>query len=54
MSTSRAAAGERGIGLGLIRLICQRRGGEVKVDNTESGAVFTARLAVAPWRQETA
>jgi sensor histidine kinase regulating citrate/malate metabolism len=53
-TTKAAAAGERGIGLGLIRLICQRRGGEVKVDNTESGAVFTARLAVAPWRQETA
>jgi sensor histidine kinase regulating citrate/malate metabolism len=53
-TTKAAAAGERGIGLGLIRLICQRRGGEVKVDNTELGAVFTARLAVAPWRQETA
>jgi two-component system, CitB family, sensor kinase len=35
--------GERGIGLALIRLICQRHGGDVTVHN-EGGAVFTARL----------
>jgi two-component system, CitB family, sensor kinase len=35
--------GQRGIGLALIRLICQRHGGDVTVHN-EGGAVFTARL----------
>jgi two-component system, CitB family, sensor kinase len=35
--------GQRGIGLALIRLICQRHGGDVTVHN-EDGAVFTARL----------
>ncbi len=45
-TTKAAAAGERGIGLGLIRLICRRRGGEVKVENTPEGAVFTASMTV--------
>jgi two-component system, CitB family, sensor kinase len=35
--------GQRGIGLALIRLICQRHGGDVTVHN-DRGAVFTARL----------
>jgi two-component system CitB family sensor kinase len=35
--------GQRGIGLALIRLICQRHGGDVTVHN-DGGAVFTARL----------
>jgi sensor histidine kinase regulating citrate/malate metabolism len=45
-TTKAAAAGERGIGLGLIRLICRRRGGEVNVENTPEGAVFTASLTI--------
>jgi C4-dicarboxylate-specific signal transduction histidine kinase len=51
-TTKAAQAGERGIGLGLTRLICQRRGGEVSVDNTDSGAIFTARLTVDPAPEE--
>ncbi|MGN6754460.1 MAG: ATP-binding protein [Intrasporangium sp.] len=47
-TTKAAAAGERGIGLGLIRLICRRRGGEVNVENTPEGAVFTASMTVEP------
>ena len=46
-TTKAAAAGERGIGLGLIRLICRRRGGEVNVENTPNGAVFTASMTVS-------
>lgn len=46
-TTKAAAAGERGIGLGLIRLICRRRGGEVNVENTPDGAVFTASMTVS-------
>ncbi|MEO7753762.1 MAG: ATP-binding protein [Terracoccus sp.] len=46
-TTKAAQAGERGIGLALTRLICQRRGGEVQVENTPSGARFAARLTVA-------
>jgi sensor histidine kinase regulating citrate/malate metabolism len=45
-TTKAARAGERGIGLALTRLICQRRGGEVEVDNTPLGAKFVARLTV--------
>lgn len=45
-TTKAAQAGERGIGLALTRLICQRRGGEVDVDNTPDGARFVARLTV--------
>ncbi|TQM64571.1 sensor histidine kinase [Humibacillus xanthopallidus] len=45
-TTKAARAGERGIGLALTRLICQRRGGEVEVENTPRGAKFVARLTV--------
>ncbi len=45
-TTKAARAGERGIGLALTRLICQRRGGEVEVENTPTGAKFLARLTV--------
>ncbi|KGN40441.1 ATPase [Knoellia aerolata DSM 18566] len=48
-TTKAATAGERGIGLALTRLICQRRGGEVQVASThEGGAMFTAHLGIAP------
>ncbi|MDV3222134.1 ATP-binding protein [Intrasporangium sp.] len=47
-TTKAAEAGERGIGLALTRLICQRRGGEVEVERTPSGARFIARLTVEP------
>ena len=47
-TTKAAEAGERGIGLALTRLICQRRGGEVEVERTASGATFIARLTVEP------
>jgi hypothetical protein len=36
-------AGGRGVGLALVRVVCERRGGEVTVHN-DRGAVFTARL----------
>ncbi|GAA2018428.1 ATP-binding protein [Terrabacter terrae] len=45
-TTKAARAGERGIGLALTRLICQRRGGEVEVENSPTGAKFVARLTV--------
>ncbi|MGO4596700.1 ATP-binding protein [Terrabacter sp. 2RAF25] len=45
-TTKAAQAGDRGIGLALTRLICQRRGGEVEVENTPDGARFVARLTV--------
>ena len=45
-TTKAARAGERGIGLALTRLICQRRGGEVEVESTPTGAKFVARLTV--------
>ncbi|WP_220451325.1 sensor histidine kinase [Nocardioides dongkuii] len=38
-----AQAGGRGVGLALVRLVCERRGGTVSVHN-EAGAVFTACL----------
>lgn len=47
-TTKAARAGERGIGLALTRLACQRRGGEVEVENTPDGARFVARLTLAP------
>jgi sensor histidine kinase regulating citrate/malate metabolism len=47
-TTKAAQSGERGIGLALTRLVCQRRGGEVTLANTEDGAMFTAHLTVAP------
>lgn len=45
-TTKAAESGERGIGLALTRLVCQRRGGEVALSNTEDGAVFRAQLSV--------
>lgn len=39
------AAGDRGIGLALVRLVCRNRGGDVVVHN-EDGAVFVAALPV--------
>ncbi|HET9900116.1 MAG TPA: ATP-binding protein [Actinomycetes bacterium] len=36
-------AGQRGIGLSLVRLVCRRRGGTISVHN-DGGAVFTATL----------
>ncbi|WP_427925180.1 ATP-binding protein [Streptomyces sp. cg40] len=45
-TTKAAAEGERGIGLALTRLVCERRGGEIAVTNTAEGARFTARLSV--------
>ncbi|WP_367326293.1 ATP-binding protein [Streptomyces sp. HUAS ZL42] len=45
-TTKAAQGGDRGIGLALTRLVCKRRGGEVSVANTETGAVFTARMSV--------
>jgi signal transduction histidine kinase len=47
-TTKAAQSGEHGIGLALTRLVCQGRGGEVRVDNTGDGAMFTATLNVAP------
>ena len=45
-TTKAAASGARGIGLALTRLVCQRRGGEVALSNTEDGAMFRAQLTV--------
>ncbi|MFJ1540896.1 ATP-binding protein [Micromonospora chalcea] len=47
-TTKAAEGGERGIGLALTRMVCHRRGGEVAVANTDEGAMFTARMSVAP------
>jgi signal transduction histidine kinase len=41
------AAGERGIGLSLVHLLCTRRGGEVTA-SSEGGSTFTARLPAGP------
>lgn len=46
-TTKAAEEGERGIGLALTRLVCERRGGEVAVTNTLEGAMFTARMSVS-------
>ncbi|MET9758899.1 ATP-binding protein [Streptomyces sp. NPDC006372] len=45
-TTKAAREGERGIGLALTKLVCERHGGEISVANTPDGAVFTARLTV--------
>lgn len=45
-TTKAAQEGERGIGLALTRLVCERRGGEIAVTNTAEGAMFTARMSV--------
>jgi sensor histidine kinase regulating citrate/malate metabolism len=44
---SSPAAGERGIGLSLVHLLCTRRGGEVTA-SSEGGSTFTARLPTGP------
>ncbi|WP_217250249.1 ATP-binding protein [Streptomyces sp. AC602_WCS936] len=46
-TTKAARQGERGIGLALTRLVCERHGGEISVANTPEGAVFTARMTVS-------
>ncbi|MFD8202125.1 ATP-binding protein [Streptomyces sp. NPDC059701] len=46
-TTKAARQGERGIGLALTRLVCERHGGEISVTNTREGAVFTARMTVS-------
>ncbi|MFH9706557.1 ATP-binding protein [Streptomyces luteogriseus] len=45
-TTKAAREGERGIGLALTKLVCERHGGEISVANTPEGAVFTARMSV--------
>jgi len=44
---SAAVVGGRGIGLSLVRRICEERGGAVGVQDAD-GAVFTAVLPVRP------
>ncbi|MFD4974697.1 ATP-binding protein [Streptomyces sp. NPDC058424] len=46
-TTKAAQEGERGIGLALTRLVCERHGGEISVSNTPCGAMFTARMTVS-------
>jgi signal transduction histidine kinase len=46
-TTKAARQGERGIGLALTRLVCERHGGEISVTNTPDGAMFTARMTVS-------
>ena len=45
-TTKAAREGERGIGLALTKLVCERHGGEISVANTPEGAVFTAHMTV--------
>ena len=45
-STKPSDASGRGVGLALVQVVCERRGGSVSVHN-DGGAVFTARLPVA-------
>jgi C4-dicarboxylate-specific signal transduction histidine kinase len=42
-STKNSSDGGRGYGLALARVVCQRRGGRLTVQN-DGGAVFTAEL----------
>jgi sensor histidine kinase regulating citrate/malate metabolism len=44
-STKPSDASGRGVGLALVQLVCERRGGSVSYRN-EGGAVFTARLPI--------
>lgn len=48
-STKPSDASGRGVGLALVQVVCERRGGAVSVHN-DAGAVFTARL---PWKGGT-
>jgi sensor histidine kinase regulating citrate/malate metabolism len=48
-TTKAAGGGQRGFGLALTRTICVRRGSSVS-DRNDAGAVFSARLPVAPAR----
>jgi two-component system CitB family sensor kinase len=43
-STKPSDASGRGVGLALVQLVCERRGGSVSYRNNDDGAVFTARL----------
>jgi two-component system CitB family sensor kinase len=43
VSTKSGTAGERGIGLSLVHLLCTRRGGDVAA-TSDGGSTFTARL----------
>ncbi|KQW43887.1 hypothetical protein ASC77_21025 [Nocardioides sp. Root1257] len=47
-STKPSDASGRGVGLALVQVVCERRGGSVSVHNA-SGAVFTARLPAGAW-----
>ncbi|KRF17812.1 hypothetical protein ASG90_05590 [Nocardioides sp. Soil797] len=46
-STKPSDASGRGVGLALVQVVCERRGGAVSVHN-DAGAVFTARLPMGP------
>lgn len=49
-STKPSDASGRGVGLALVQVVCERRGGTVSVHN-DGGAVFTARMREGgPWR----
>jgi sensor histidine kinase regulating citrate/malate metabolism len=43
--TTKDGAGERGIGLSLVHLVCTRRGGDVTA-TSDGGSTFSARLPV--------
>lgn len=47
VTTKGGSAGERGIGLSLVHLVCTRRGGDVSA-TSDGGSTFTARLPVGP------
>jgi sensor histidine kinase regulating citrate/malate metabolism len=47
VSTKESSAGERGIGLSLVHLLCTRRGGEVAATSA-GGSTFTARIPAGP------
>ena len=53
--TTKAAAGEHGIGLALTKLVCEHHGGSVALEHTERGARFTAVLPLLrePLKAET-